>query len=219
MWPERAARVTRIAAEVNRQVTGYMLGNCATSIIAGITIFITLVILGVPAALLWALWFALLDLVPTFGAALAGIPIILFAVSRSPVEGIVTLIVCVVYNLAESHVLIPAIMGRTVWISPLLTVISVLIGASLGVLISGPFGGLVGALLAIPTAGMIQVLVREIWMATSPKVLPDFAEADAEGELLPVPPDRTEQADQLRADTARDNDEFRSALQRAFDLH
>jgi predicted PurR-regulated permease PerM len=219
MAPARAATITRVAADVNRSVNGYMLGNCATSIIAGITIFITLVILGVPAAFLWALWFALLDLVPTFGAALAGIPIILFTASRSLTEGIVTLIVCVVYNLGESHFLIPAMMSKTVKISPLLILISVLIGGSIGVLISGPFGGLVGALLAIPSAGMIQIVVRDIWQASAANGWPvdDYTRADAKyspGELFPVSPEkRAEQADQLRADTGRKRDDLRSALQ------
>ena len=62
--PERAASVTRIAGEVNRSVTGFMLGNFITSIIAGVVVFVTLVALGVPYALLWALWVALFDFLP-----------------------------------------------------------------------------------------------------------------------------------------------------------
>jgi predicted PurR-regulated permease PerM len=220
MTPDRAAGVIRVAGDVNRNVTGYMLSNCATSIIAGITIFTTLFILGVPGALLWALWFALLDLIPTFGSALAGVPIILFAVSRSPVEGIVTLVVCLAFNLVESHALVPVIASRTTRINPLITVISVLIGVSIGVLISGPFGGLVGALLAIPSAGVIQIVVREIWQASAPPPwqLADATRADAEnpppGELFPVPPgERAKQAAQLGTDKAGERDELRSALQ------
>jgi predicted PurR-regulated permease PerM len=59
-------------------------------------------------------------------------------------------------------------MSKTVRINPLLVFIAVLVGASLGSLIGGMFGGFVAALLAIPTAGAVQVLVKEVWQATAP---------------------------------------------------
>src|SRR6266567_8454364 len=74
MSPERAARYTAIASKVNKSVTGYILGNFLTSLIAGVVVFVTLLILGVPFALLWALWVALVDFLPMIGGALAGIP-------------------------------------------------------------------------------------------------------------------------------------------------
>ena len=79
MRPERAATVTRIGAEVSQSVTGYMLGNFLTSLIAGTVVFVTLMILGVPFPLLWGLWVALVDFLPMIGGALAGIPTVLFA--------------------------------------------------------------------------------------------------------------------------------------------
>ena len=79
MSPERAERWSRIAGQVNRSVTGYMLGNFLTSLIAGLVVFVTLLILGVPFAFLWALWVALVDFLPMIGGALAGIPTVLFA--------------------------------------------------------------------------------------------------------------------------------------------
>ena len=65
---------------MNRSVTGYMLGNILTSIIAGLFVFVTLLVTGVPYPLLWALWVALVDFLPMIGGALAGIPTVLFAV-------------------------------------------------------------------------------------------------------------------------------------------
>ncbi len=79
MRPERAATATRIGSEVSRSVTGYMLGNFLTSLIAGTVVFVTLLILGVPFPLLWGLWVALVDFLPMIGGALAGIPTVLFA--------------------------------------------------------------------------------------------------------------------------------------------
>ena len=79
MSPERADRCARIAAEINRSVTGYALGDLLTSLIAGVVVFVTLVCLRVPFPLLWALWVALVDFLPMVGGALAGIPTVLFA--------------------------------------------------------------------------------------------------------------------------------------------
>ena len=83
MRPARAAKVTAVAAEVNQAVAGYMLGNLMTSLIAGIVVFVTLMVLGVPYPLLWGLWVALVDFLPMIGGALAGIPTALFAFTHS----------------------------------------------------------------------------------------------------------------------------------------
>lgn len=166
MAPDRAARYSRVAAEVNRSVSGYMLGNFATSLIAGLVVFVTLMLLGVPFPFLWALWVALVDFLPMIGGALAGIPAVLFATTQSLTAGLITLIVFVVYTQIENHVLNPVIMSRTVRINPLLVLVSILVGASIGSWIGGFFGGFVAALLAIPAAGALQVIVREAWRST-----------------------------------------------------
>jgi predicted PurR-regulated permease PerM len=198
MTPQRAAGVTRVASEVNRSVIGYMLGNFLTSLIAGIVVFVTLMIVGVPFPQLWGLWVALVDFLPMIGGALAGIPTVLFAFfSQGFTAGVVTLVVFLVYTQTENHILNPVIMSRTVKISPLLVLVAVLVGASLGSLVGGLFGGFVAALLAIPVAGALQVLVREAWQATAPKPAPQDGTAQqdsagASGELFPVPADARE---------------------------
>jgi predicted PurR-regulated permease PerM len=166
MKPERAATITRVASQVNRAVTGYMLGNLLTSLIAGAVVFVTLLILGVPFPFLWGLWVALVDFLPMIGGALAGIPTVLFAATQSVTAGVTTLVVFLVYTQIENHVLNPIVMSKTVRISPLLVLLAVLVAASLGSLVGGLFGGFVAALLAIPAAGALQVLVREVWQAT-----------------------------------------------------
>jgi predicted PurR-regulated permease PerM len=169
MTPGRQATVTRVAGDVSQKVTGYMFGNLLTSLIAGLVVFVTLLILGVPFPLLWGLWVALVDFLPMVGGALAGIPTVLFAfIAGGLTAGIVTAVVFAVYTQVENHVLNPVVMSKTVRINPLLVFIAVLVGASLGTLIGGIFGGLVAALLAIPTAGALQVLVKEVWRATAP---------------------------------------------------
>jgi len=192
MTPARAAAATRLSAEVNRAVAGYMLGNFLTSLIAGIVVFVTLMIVGVPYPLLWGLWVALVDFLPMIGGALAGIPTVLFAFTQGLTAGIVTLVVFLVYTQVENHILNPVIMSKTVRISPLLVLIAVLVGASLGSLVGGLFGGFVAALLAIPLAGALQVLVREAWRATAPPSPEPKDPVNPPGELFPVSPDTRE---------------------------
>jgi predicted PurR-regulated permease PerM len=168
MSPQRSAQVTKVAAEVNRAVTGFMLGNILTSVIAGLVVFVTLLVLGVPYPLLWALWVALVDFLPMIGGALAGIPTVLFALGQSFTAGLVTLVVFLIYTQVENHILNPVIMSRTVKINPLLVLLSILVAASIGSWIGGLFGGFVAALLAIPAAGALQVIVAETWQATAP---------------------------------------------------
>ena len=168
MTSERASRVTRVSAQVNRAVTGYMAGNLLTSVIAGAVVFVTLLVLGVPFPFLWALWVALVNFLPMIGGALAGIPTVLFATTHSLTAGIVTLIVFLAYTQIENHVLNPVVMSKTVQINPLLVLISILVAASIGSWIGGLFGGFVAALLAIPAAGAGQVIVSELWRDTAP---------------------------------------------------
>jgi predicted PurR-regulated permease PerM len=172
MSPARAERYSEVAREVSRSVTGYMLGNFVTSLIAGIVVFVTLLLLRVPFPFLWALWVALVDFLPMIGGALAGIPTVLFAAAHSLTAGIITLVVFLIYTQLENHVLNPIVMSRTVRVNPLLVLLSILIGAEIGSWIGGIFGAFVGALLAIPAAGALQVVFREVWQATDPATSP-----------------------------------------------
>ena len=161
-------RFSRIAGEASRAATGYMAGNGLTSLIAGVVVFVTLLALGVPFPYLWGLWVALVDFLPQIGGALAGIPTVLFALAHSLTAGIVTAVVFAVYTQIENHVLNPVVMSKTVRVSPLFVLVSVLVGASNGGWLGGVFGGFVAALLAVPTAAALQTVIRELWLETAP---------------------------------------------------
>jgi predicted PurR-regulated permease PerM len=167
MRPERAAYYTRVAREISQSATGYALGNLLTSLIAGLVIFVTLTLLGVPFPLLWALWVALVDFLPMVGGALAGIPTVLFALGHSLTAGIVTAAAFVIYQQIENHVLNPVVMSRTANVNPLLVLLSLLVGTSIGDWVDGFFGSFVAALLAIPVAAALQVITRELWRAAA----------------------------------------------------
>src|SRR4029079_6199883 len=95
------------------------------------------------------------DLIPLIGATLGAVPCIAVAFLHSVPAGIITLIFFIVYQQFENHVLQVTIMSRTVQLNPLAVLISVLIGVQLY--------GFLGALLAIPVAGVIQVVARDLY--------------------------------------------------------
>jgi predicted PurR-regulated permease PerM len=114
MSPERATRYAEIGTKVSSSISGFVLGDLLTSLIAGTVIFATLAIFGVPYALLLGLWVALVDFLPQIGGALAGIPTVLFALAQSFRAGLVTLLVFLVYTFLENHFLNPVVMEKTV---------------------------------------------------------------------------------------------------------
>ncbi|MDQ6948459.1 MAG: AI-2E family transporter [Actinomycetota bacterium] len=153
--PPRRKRLTAVARDCARAVTGYVMGNLLISVIAAIVTFVSLWILGVPFKGVLALWVAFADLIPLVGATLGAIPTIGVAFLHSTTAGIIMLVVYIVYQQFENHVLQVVIMSKTVQINQLFVLVSVLIGVELF--------GFLGALLAIPAAGVIQVVVRDSW--------------------------------------------------------
>jgi predicted PurR-regulated permease PerM len=153
--PPRRERVRRVAADCAKAVTGYMAGNLLISVIAGGATYLYLLATGVPFRGVLALWVGFADLIPLVGATLGAIPTVLVAFLHGTPAGIGAIIFFVVYQQFENHVLQVTIMSRTVNLNPLAVLVSVLAGVELF--------GLLGALLAIPAAGIIQVIARDIW--------------------------------------------------------
>jgi len=150
----RRTRVILIGDEIFTKVGGYVLGNVLTSVIAGLGTYIWMVIWGIPYPALLGLLVALLDLIPVIGSTIGGLVVLLVAITVSlPVAGF-TLLFYVAYRLAEDYLLVPRIMGRTVQVPAAITVVAVLVGATLL--------GLVGALIAIPAAAAIRLLLQEV---------------------------------------------------------
>ncbi len=166
--PDRAQRAVEIGALISRAALGYVVGNLVMSLTAGVVVFVTLWLTGVPFALLFALWVVLVDFLPQVGGALAGIPTVLFAFVQSTSAGVVTLIVFVVYTLVQNHVLYPIVMSRAIKLNALLVFLAILIGAQMGDWVGGTFGGLVGVILAIPMAAALHVIVSQWWESSRP---------------------------------------------------
>jgi predicted PurR-regulated permease PerM len=168
-------RWERVAGEVYRTVGGYVTGNLLISLIAGIASAVVLFVLGSDYAIALAVLVAVLDLVPLAGATLAAIIVSTVAfIELGWIKGVIVIGFFVVYQQLENHILQPVIYGRTVRLSPLTVLIAVLIGAELF--------GILGALAAIPVAGILQAFVRELirWRRESIIIPPGGAAPDAE---------------------------------------
>jgi predicted PurR-regulated permease PerM len=152
MPPEAQTRWRNVGYQIYRTVGGFVSGALLIALVAGVTSSILLSILGVPYAIALGLVVALLDLIPLAGATIATLVIATIAfLTSSVLVGVIVLVYFIVYQQVENHVIYPAIYSRTVQLSPLVILIAVLIGASLA--------GILGALVAIPVAGAVQVIL------------------------------------------------------------
>lgn len=150
----RRVRVAALTDEVLTRVGGFVLGNLLTSVVAGVGTWLWLTAFGVPYPFLLGLLVALLDLVPVIGSTIGGLIVSLVALAVSLPVALGTLAFYVGYRFFEDYLLTPRVMRHTVRISPGLTIVATLIG---GVLL-----GLIGALIAIPVAAGIHLLLEEV---------------------------------------------------------
>jgi predicted PurR-regulated permease PerM len=150
----RRPRAILLGDEIFAKVGGYVLGNFITSAIAGVGTYVWLLAWGVPYPLLLGIFVAFLDLIPVIGSTVGGAIVSLIALTVSLPVALATLGFYVAYRLAEDYLIVPRIMGRTVELPAIVSLVAVLVG---GVLL-----GIVGALVAIPVAAAIRLLLQEI---------------------------------------------------------
>ena len=164
---ESQPRWRAIGHGIYRQIGGYVTGNLVISLIAGSLTTLVLLLLGVPYAVALGLIVGLLDLIPLVGATIAAVIIAAVAFLHSLVAGVVVIVFFIIYQQVENHILQPLVYNRTVALSPLAILVSVLIGAELA--------GILGALAAIPVAGAIQVLILDFLRARRERPIKDPA--------------------------------------------
>lgn len=166
LWIEAAIRsrpppeqemLRRAAGDISAAVIGYVAGALGQALVAGLTSFVVLSLIGVPYAAALALIIALLDLIPLVGATLGALLVGLITLFNDfPTATIIWAVWIIVYQQVENTVIQPRIQARTVKVQPIVVLIAVLFGSTLF--------GIVGALLAIPAAATIQIGIREYRM-------------------------------------------------------
>jgi predicted PurR-regulated permease PerM len=151
-------------------VTGYISGNLLISLVCGVLTFVVLLIAGVPFAGLIALFVGLADLVPLVGATIGGVVAVIAGFVHSVPAGIAVVVFFLVYQQLENHLLQPLVFARTVKLNPLTVIVAILVAVELA--------GVLGALLAIPVASIVQVIARDVWdhRRGRPKEVPTVGE-------------------------------------------
>lgn len=150
---KRLKHQQKLMRQMYRAVTGYVSGNLLTSLIAAVASALMLTIIRVPYAVTLGLLVGIIDLLPLVGATLASVIVILISAFTSLSDAVIMLVFFLVYQQLENHILVPYVYSRTVKLSPLMVLVSALIGATLG--------GFLGALVAIPVAASLQILVLD----------------------------------------------------------
>ena len=147
-------RLARILQNLETIVGGYMRGQLITSAAIGVFTYLLLTICGVPNALSLALFAAVVDVIPFVGGLLATAPAVLVALSKGLPTGLVVLVALFVYQECENRILIPKVYGHALRLSPSTIVLALLAG---GLLL-----GVIGALLALPIAAGLQMMLAEL---------------------------------------------------------
>jgi predicted PurR-regulated permease PerM len=155
LFPERHQPLVRgLLSKSAGAISGYITGNLAISVICGITTFVVLLLLGVPYAAPLALLVAVLDLIPLVGATLGGALLVIVGLFVEPWKAVVLLVFVLVYQQVESNFLQPMVYSKAVQLNGLVILIALLVG--------GQLLGIPGALLAIPVAEIIRIVVTEL---------------------------------------------------------
>jgi predicted PurR-regulated permease PerM len=149
-------RNVRILEESLGRIGGYVSGNLLISVIAGTLAFVVLELLGVPFAAALGFWVAIADLVPSVGAMLGAVLCVLVALFSPGAHAIAVAVYFVVYQRVENYFILPRVMTKAIDLSAPTVIVTLLIGASLA--------GLEGALIALPIAAAVKVVIREVWL-------------------------------------------------------
>ena len=155
MRPQHAARFQHVLDEVSEAISYSLIGNVVISVIAGTVVGVTAVIVGAPSPIVLALIVGLFDLIPQIGSAIAAVIVVsVTLVASGPVPAVILLIVILVYQQVENYMIQPAVMRQAVELSGFATIACVLVG--------GALLGVVGAILAVPVAASVKIVVREL---------------------------------------------------------
>ncbi len=153
---DREQRYRRLISDIQHAVADYTLGNISISVLATVATWVVLSILGVPYALSLGFVVGFFDLIPLVGATLGAIVVAVATLTVSfPLATLVWVAFIIVWQRFEDYVIQPLVYRRALRVNPLITIIAVLAGAELL--------GILGALIAIPTAAAIQIILRSWW--------------------------------------------------------
>ncbi|MDO8494940.1 MAG: AI-2E family transporter [bacterium] len=150
---EYEAEVLNVWRRSEKKVGKWLQGQLLLALVVGLTVYVTLSIMGIKFALLLGIVAMVLELVPNVGPVLAAIPAVILAFTQSTTLGIWVVVAYVIIQQLENHVLVPIVMGRAVGLNPVVVILALLIGFHLA--------GIVGMILSVPVAAIIVEILDE----------------------------------------------------------
>lgn len=151
--PRHREDFLHLVGESTDLMANFIVGNLVISVIAGVVTWVGLTIIGVPYAMALAAWVAITDLIPVLGALLGALGVAAVALTESPETLIWAMLLLLVYQQAENFLIAPRVMNRAVDLNPATVIIALMVG--------GGLAGLVGALLALPLAALIKIVIQD----------------------------------------------------------
>jgi len=151
---EHEAYVIDLWRRSQHKIGKWLQGQLLLGVMVGVLVYIGLALLGVKYALVLAVIAAIFELIPIFGPIMAAIPSVLLAVIQAPILGLWVIVLYVIVQQMENHLIYPLVVRRAVGVPPLLVIIALLIG--------GKLGGVVGFVLAVPIAAAIVEYVNDV---------------------------------------------------------
>lgn len=156
--------ISQLVTRIEEKLGYWLRGQLMLSILIGVLVYVGLLILGVPYALLLGVLAGMMEVVPYVGPVLAAIPAVFVAFAQNPeqpVHAVLVLLLFVIIQQVENHLLVPKVMQKAVGINPIVSIISILVGVKLA--------GIIGGLLAIPVATIVLVFVQSLDAERKPK--------------------------------------------------
>ena len=150
----RQERVKKLIVQIEDKLGAWFRGQLFLSLIIGVLSFVGLSILNIPYALPLAVIAGVMEVIPVIGPIVSAIPPILIALTISPILSIAVIAMYFVIQQLENHLIVPQVMKRAVGLNPLVVILAIAIGSR--------FLGFAGALLAVPLAVVLQILVTEV---------------------------------------------------------
>ena len=151
--PKHREDFLKVLGDSTDLMANFIVGNLIVSVIAGVVTWVGLTLIGVPYALALAAWVAITDLIPVLGALLGAAGVAAVAIVESPDALLWSMLLLLAYQQVENFLIAPRVMNRAVDLNPATVIIALMVGGSLA--------GLVGALLALPLAALIKIVIDD----------------------------------------------------------
>lgn len=155
LFPKKQeVKILGIIDQIEEKLGAWFRGQITLCIFIGFLTWVVLTAIGLPFALPLAILAGMLEIIPTLGPILAAVPALIVALSISPLMALIVVIAYIIIQMLENNLLVPKVMQRAVGLNPIVIILVITIGANLL--------GILGALLAIPFAAMLVIIIKHI---------------------------------------------------------